>query len=125
VCNAEIRKQDEPNHVVDVYFSCKGPCDKALEDKYYKRFGAITKWQDLTDLLVPIQYLSGRIPQRVISWVPSRIALKSTATAGKGKPIPVVRRLAFSSCFDAMSPLPKTAAGTATCYEFVNPFPET
>lgn len=57
VCNVEIRKKGEPNRVVDVYFSCKGSCDKALEDKYHKRFGAITKWQDLTDLLVPIQYL--------------------------------------------------------------------
>lgn len=57
VCNAEIIEEDQPNRVIDIYFSCKGACDKRLEDKYWRDFGAITKWQDLTDLLIPIHYL--------------------------------------------------------------------
>lgn len=57
VCNAEVLHDDKPNEVVDVYFSCKGECDKALSEKYWRNYGAITRWQDLSDIQIPLFYL--------------------------------------------------------------------
>jgi hypothetical protein len=57
VCNAEVLNDNGPNDVIDVYFACKGDCDTALENKYWKQHKAITKWQDITDLAIPVFYL--------------------------------------------------------------------
>lgn len=57
VCNAEVINDDGPNKVVGVYFSCKGECDESLSDKYWREYKAITKWQDLSDIQIPIFYL--------------------------------------------------------------------
>lgn len=57
VCNAEVLNDNGPNDVIDVYFACKGNCDKALKNKYWNQHKAITKWQDITDLAIPVFYL--------------------------------------------------------------------
>lgn len=46
-----------PNHIVDVYWSCKGDCDRVLEELYKKR-SCITGWEDVKDLLIPYMYIS-------------------------------------------------------------------
>jgi hypothetical protein len=39
-----------------VYWCCKGQCDRALKEKYYRR-GIVDGWDDIPDLIAPIAYL--------------------------------------------------------------------
>ncbi|MDD4178975.1 MAG: restriction endonuclease [Candidatus Margulisbacteria bacterium] len=47
---------ENTNNIVDIYWSCKGNCDRVLEKSY--RSGLITKWEDITDIIIPSRYLS-------------------------------------------------------------------
>ena len=40
--------------IVDIYYSCKGLCDDALEEKYEKK-GYVVDWKDIQDLKIPIE----------------------------------------------------------------------
>lgn len=57
VCHAEIIHDDKPNEVIAVYYACKGDCDKHFDDYYWNECKAITKWQDISDLAIPLFYL--------------------------------------------------------------------
>ena len=41
----------------DVYFACKGECDKTLERAAYEKYGEVSGWKDLSDLAMPNDYL--------------------------------------------------------------------
>jgi hypothetical protein len=43
--------------VIDIYFACKGECDRKLETQYYKKYGALTAWKDISDLMIPFLYM--------------------------------------------------------------------
>lgn len=54
-------KNDENDEEVkqiieDVYWCCKGNCDRLLEQEYFKK-GLITLWDDISDLIIPSYYL--------------------------------------------------------------------
>jgi len=54
----EVNYDDDGiSHVLDVYFSCKGECDRILENRVFKRTGHVTAWEDLTDIATPNQFL--------------------------------------------------------------------
>ena len=42
---------------VDIYFACKGKCDRSLEHSYFKTYGHISGWKDLEDLMIPVEYM--------------------------------------------------------------------
>jgi Restriction endonuclease len=44
----------------DIYFACKGTCDNLLEAINVKK-GFITKWEDITDIMIPNHYLAWNI----------------------------------------------------------------
>jgi hypothetical protein len=56
---AEVQKYEDDGqcHVLDVYFACKGTCDKALEQICWQKYRTPTGWEDLTDLAKPNEYL--------------------------------------------------------------------
>jgi hypothetical protein len=41
---------------LDMYWACKGQCDRALEIKFEKR-GLITSWEDISDLIIPMVFM--------------------------------------------------------------------
>lgn len=41
----------------DVYWCCKGKCDRYLEQEYYEKKKMITLWDDISDLIIPSNYL--------------------------------------------------------------------
>lgn len=41
---------------VDLYVACKGECDKQLDDHCYSN-GYYTKWEDISDIVIPTKYL--------------------------------------------------------------------
>jgi hypothetical protein len=41
---------------VDVYWACKGECDRLLESSLHKR-GLVTGWEDIDDLSIPLVYM--------------------------------------------------------------------
>lgn len=45
------------NNIIDVYFACYGNCDKHLEDYYFEKYGAITKTDNISDLIIPALYI--------------------------------------------------------------------
>lgn len=44
-------------HVEDVYFACKGACDKTLQERYRSRYKTTCPWKDLSDLVIPAELL--------------------------------------------------------------------
>lgn len=49
---------DQKNFIHDIHFACKGDCNNTLEDKIFKQYGYITKWEDISDLIMPAWYLN-------------------------------------------------------------------
>ena len=47
--------QSDTNLVIDIYWACKGTCDKTLDRKYP---GYITSWEDISAIMIPSKYLS-------------------------------------------------------------------
>ena len=43
-------------HTERVYWCCKGKCDLVLKRKYYRE-GIIDRWEDISDLIIPIVYI--------------------------------------------------------------------
>lgn len=56
---AEVHKleDDGKNHIKDVYWACKGGCDRTLEHRAYEVHKCITAWEDIGDLVVPAWFL--------------------------------------------------------------------
>lgn len=50
------RKADQPEQVVDIYWACKGACDRSLDHVYQKR-GLMVGWEDISDIAIPTFYL--------------------------------------------------------------------
>jgi hypothetical protein len=46
--------------IIDVYYSCKGKCDHFIEN-HYRSKGLMTKWEDISDIIIPLKYLSWNI----------------------------------------------------------------
>lgn len=46
----------KPRTTEHVYWCCKGLCDRALKEKYWRR-GIVDGWEDIPDLLAPIAYI--------------------------------------------------------------------
>lgn len=49
--------EDGGFHVVDVYWACKGSCDRRASEKARLQHGAGTGWEDISDLAIPAWYL--------------------------------------------------------------------
>lgn len=47
---------DNKIHTVDMYWACRGKCDRALEVAFEKR-GFITSWEDISDVIIPIVFM--------------------------------------------------------------------
>jgi hypothetical protein len=47
--------EHDPGSVEDLYWCCKGQCDRSLK-AVYRRTGLIDGWQDIPDILIPIMY---------------------------------------------------------------------
>jgi hypothetical protein len=45
------------NHIKEVYWACKGGCDRKLEQDAYRRHKCVTAWEDIGDLIIPVWYL--------------------------------------------------------------------
>ena len=52
-----IKWENEKRYVLDVYWACRGYCDRKKEDMIYKESGAITGWEEIADLSIPMVYL--------------------------------------------------------------------
>jgi len=50
-------QSDGAIHVEDVYWACKGECDRTFEGSLYETRGLITGWEDISDLLIPAWYM--------------------------------------------------------------------
>ena len=44
-------------HVEDIYWACKGRCDKELEYYYTNELGLSTGWKDIGDLIITVLFL--------------------------------------------------------------------
>jgi Restriction endonuclease len=49
-----VSSEDNFKKIIDVYWACKGECDRSLESYYYSNHSAITRWQDISDLVIPV-----------------------------------------------------------------------
>jgi hypothetical protein len=49
-------KVSDKDRYVDIYWSCKGVCDRSTEH-LYKEQGYVTAWEDISDIVIPGQYL--------------------------------------------------------------------
>lgn len=54
--NSEDTDYLEPRRIEEVYWACKGKCDRALSEGYRMR-GMVTGWEDISDLVIPAFYL--------------------------------------------------------------------
>jgi hypothetical protein len=58
VAQVEVRDPETGvQRVEEMYFSCKGKCDKQLENRYWQKYGAVSGWHDLSDLAIPAEFL--------------------------------------------------------------------
>lgn len=57
VAEAEKHNEDGLTEIVDVYFACKGECDKALGQMILEKYDVIAGWKDLSDLAIPADFL--------------------------------------------------------------------
>ena len=51
-----ISRNDDYSKIIDVYWACKGECDRALEKHYFDNHKAITRWEDIADLVIPAMF---------------------------------------------------------------------
>lgn len=55
-----VEKYNKDNYdteeIVDIYWTCKGECDREIE-KIYLSKGFNTKWEDISDIAIPVKYL--------------------------------------------------------------------
>lgn len=56
VAFAESLTDDNKIHTVDMYWACRGQCDRALELAFEKR-GLMTSWEDISDLSIPLVFM--------------------------------------------------------------------
>jgi hypothetical protein len=56
---AQITHRDENGieHVKEMYYACKGTCDKQLNESVWQRYKEPTGWKDITDLAIPLEFL--------------------------------------------------------------------
>lgn len=52
----ERRKAAKPERIVDIYWACKGMCDRSMETYYHQR-GLSVGWEDISDIAIPAWYL--------------------------------------------------------------------
>lgn len=48
------------NKYIDIYWSCKGECDRKLR-KSYEQKGFSTSWEDISDIVIPVKYIMWNI----------------------------------------------------------------
>lgn len=41
----------------DIYWACKGKCDRIMESKMQHKYGCTTAWEDISDITLPLQFL--------------------------------------------------------------------
>lgn len=56
VALAEKRTSKRVTEIVDIYWACKGNCDRAVEEQFDKR-QLLTVWDDIEDLAIPFIFL--------------------------------------------------------------------
>jgi hypothetical protein len=53
----QYRREESNNHYIDVYWACKGECDRILQDQVLGRHDATTSWKDISDIAMPNEFL--------------------------------------------------------------------
>ncbi len=43
--------------IYDIYWACKGQCDKSLENKFFQTYNVGTAWEDIDDLVMPAHFI--------------------------------------------------------------------
>ena len=52
-------QEQSKREIIDVYWCCKGNCDRVLENRYVRKYGidAYGGWEDISDLCIPLVYI--------------------------------------------------------------------
>ncbi|MBM2813487.1 MAG: restriction endonuclease [Ignavibacteria bacterium] len=50
--------EDKKHYIEDIYFACKGSCNRTLKFRYYEKNNSLTKWQNIGNLMIPIFFLN-------------------------------------------------------------------
>lgn len=50
-------KGDKVDEIKDFYCACKRDCDRTMEKYYWDKYHYITQWSDISDILIPVEYL--------------------------------------------------------------------
>src|SRR5574337_1222337 len=50
-------RADDPYFVHDMFWTCKGECDRAVKEMAQARYRVHTGWEDISDLVIPVWYL--------------------------------------------------------------------
>jgi Restriction endonuclease len=66
--------------IYNVYWACKGNCDKLLQERYRGLHGAMAKWEDLSDLVIPFTYLNWVIVS-MNEWHSGKVIYRDSAHA--------------------------------------------
>ena len=43
--------------ILDVYWACNGKCDSFMDKKVWNEFQAITAWESIEELAIPLMYM--------------------------------------------------------------------
>ena len=58
IAQIEVKDEESGNYTIeDVYSACKGECDRILDRRAAEQ-GKMTGWLDLSDMAIPLEYLS-------------------------------------------------------------------
>jgi hypothetical protein len=52
-----IMRVDDKEHILDVYWACKGECDRIKERQIFQELDQVYGWESLSDLSIPIVYV--------------------------------------------------------------------
>lgn len=52
-----VKLEDNKKHILDVYWACRGNCDRIREQQVWRELDAVTTWEDIADLSIPLVYV--------------------------------------------------------------------
>lgn len=50
-------QEDDKELIRGFFWACKGECDRSLEQRLYDSHKLLTKWEDVSDLMIPTKYV--------------------------------------------------------------------
>jgi len=57
IAQATHRDENGIEYVKEMYYACKGTCDKQLSKSIRERYKVHTEWKDISDLAIPLEFL--------------------------------------------------------------------